>query len=481
MSAASADKIPTGINGLDEVTGGGLPKGGLIIIAGNPGTGKTLLSAGFLYHGAVNYGEKGIYVSFAESKEAFFRNMRSLGLNFEEIEREGKFRFVDMLTVRGEAVSAVLEMILREVGEFGAKRLVIDSFSAMAQAFREPHEARVILHTILSRVTRLLGCTTLLIVEVPYGENKIGLGIEEFVADGIIHLRRNELEGGRIIRDLEILKMRGAPIYEARNIFTLKGGFKALPPFEARFTEKPSRFNPIPDKGDYFSTGSPNLDEMLGGGYPKGSSVLIEIADPYVSTLQYHLVIYPTIWNFLAQGRGAIIFPSAGIDYGLILRRVKGAGLGDEEINDLLRICVKEYAGLKEAPYIVRCRGVTFSEDYAKCVEVERDIREKTHQPLLHFVGADMLIDTYGQMEALSAIRNHAARVREKGDLYMILVKPGYENISQTLGAFSEVYLKVTRRYGSVLVYGVKPRTPLYALEMDVSRGYFMPKLTQII
>ncbi|MEM2588139.1 MAG: ATPase domain-containing protein, partial [Candidatus Bathyarchaeia archaeon] len=374
MSLESADRVPTGISGLEEITGGGFPKNSLIILAGNPGTGKTIFSALFLYHGAADYDEKGVYVSFAESKEAFLKNMRGLGLDFEKLENEGKFRFLDMVTVRSEAVSTLLETILREVSGLGAKRLVIDSFSALAQAFREAHEVRVILHTILSKVTRLLGCTTILVVEVPYGENKIGLGIEEFVADGIIHLRRNELESGRIIRDLEILKMRGAPIYEARNVFTLKGGFKVLPPFEARFTEKPSRFNPIPDKGDYFSTGSPNLDEMLGGGYPKGSSVLIEIADPYVSTLQYHLVIYPTIWNFLAQGRGAIIFPSAGIDYSLILRRVKGAGLGDEEINDLLRICVKEYAGLKEAPYIVRCRGVTFSEDYAKCVEVERDI-----------------------------------------------------------------------------------------------------------
>ncbi|MEM2455140.1 MAG: ATPase domain-containing protein, partial [Candidatus Bathyarchaeia archaeon] len=334
---------------------------------------------------------------------------------------------------------------------------------------------------ILSKVTRLLGCTAILIVEVPYGESKIGLGMEEFVADGIIHLRRSELDGGRVFRDLEILKMRGVPIQESHIVFTLKGGFKALPPFKAKQVEKPCRFKPKADTEEYFSTGSPDIDEMLGGGYSRGSSILVEITDANVSTLHYHLIIYPTIWNFLVQGRGAIIFPSAGIDYSFILKRVKEAGLKEDEINSLLRILVKDYAGIKPAPYLVTCRGERFSEDYAKCLEVEREIRERTNQPILHFVGADMLIDTYGLKDALSAIRNHSVRVREKGDLYMILLKPGRPRLSEVLSAFSEFHLKITRKYGCAIIYGLKPRTPLYALEMDTSRGYFMPKLTQII
>ncbi|MEM1514980.1 MAG: ATPase domain-containing protein [Thermoproteota archaeon] len=435
----------------------------------------------FFYYGAVNYNERGVYVSFAESRERFLKNMHGLGLDFESLEREGKFRFIDMLTVRGEAISAALETILKEVSELKAKRLVIDSFSAMAQAFKETHEARVILHTILGRAIRLLGCTTILIVEVPYGENRVGLGIEEFVADGIIYLMRSEFDGGRIFREMEILKMRGAPIQEAHIAFTVKGGLKALPPFEVKVAERLSKFEPRPDTKECFSTGSQNLDEVLNGGYLKGSSVLIEIIDANVSTLQYHLIIYPTLWNFLAQGRGAIIFPSTGIDYSLILKRFEEAGFKTDEINSLLRILIRDYAGIKQAPYLVTCRGENFSEDYVKILEIERELHERTGKPILHFVGADMFIDTYGLREALSAIRNHAVRVREEGDLYMILLKQGYPRLSEVLGTFSEVHLKITRKYCSVIVYGVKPRTPLYALDMDVSKGYFMPKLTQII
>jgi circadian clock protein KaiC len=161
---------PSGIDGLDELVGGGFPRSGLIVLAGNPGTSKTIFSAQFLYRGAVDQGERGVYVSFAEDKDQFYRNMKALGLDFERLEKEGLFSFLDMLTVREAGISPVLELIISKIAELGAKRLVIDSFSAMAQAFEKPHDARIVLHTILGRVARSVGCTTLLIVEVPTGD-----------------------------------------------------------------------------------------------------------------------------------------------------------------------------------------------------------------------------------------------------------------------------------------------------------------------
>jgi circadian clock protein KaiC len=231
-------RVPSGINGLDEIINGGFPRGSLIMLAGNPGVGKTIFSAQFLYDGIANYGENGVYVSFAESRESFLKNMRGLGFDFERLEKAGRFRFLDLLTMKEEAAPAILETMLREVGDAGAKRLVIDSFSALAQSFKETREVRVLLHTILSRITRFLGCTTLIIVESPYGEAKIGFGIEEFVADGIIVLRRSRLDG-RILRELEIFKMRGTPTPEAWAVYTLKDGFKVFPPFKVKQVEKP--------------------------------------------------------------------------------------------------------------------------------------------------------------------------------------------------------------------------------------------------
>jgi len=406
--------------------------------------------------------------------------MLSLGFNFEELEKRNMFRFLDLVTAREEVAPAIMETMLREVSEFGAKRLVIDSFSAMAQAFKDAHEARIILHMVLSRVTRLMGCTAILVVEVPYGENKMGLGIEEFVADGIILLRRREFEGGRFLREMEILKMRGTSTPEARLVFTLKDGFKAFPPFKPKPIEKPSRFQPQPDTKEYFSTGSPDLDKMLGGGYPRGSTALIEIEE-HISTPQYHLISVPTAWNFGAHGRGVIILPSAGVDHNLLRLRAEEAGFTRDEINRLLRVCVKASPELKPEPYIVMFRGESLQEDYAKYLEVERELRERTGKPILHVTGVDVIADIYDVKETVLAIKSYVTRMRETGDLSILLLKLGYPDLEKILAATADIHLKITREYGIVLVHGIKPRTSLHVLEMDVSKGYPMPRLTPII
>jgi KaiC/GvpD/RAD55 family RecA-like ATPase len=471
--------VPTGIDGLDELLGGGFPRGGLIVLAGNPGTGKTTFSAQFLYRGCVNCGERGIYVSFAEDKEQFYRNMRALGLDFERLEREGSFSFLDMLTVREAGISSILELIIGKVAETGAKRLVIDSFSAMAQAFERPHDARIVLHAILGKIARSMGCTTLLVVEVPHGESRMGLGIEEFVADGIIVLKRRLLED-RPLRELEVLKMRGSPTLEVQAVFTLRGGFKVFTPFKPKLVERPSRFRPRPDAEDYFSSGSPDVDEMLGGGYPRGSLTLIEI-DGRVLSSQYQLITNPTLWNFVVQERGAIVIPTAGVDHTVVKRCVLAGGCTVDELNNLVRAFARQYPELKLEPYIVIFKGEGASEDFEKYAGVAAELRRRTRKPLLHIIGVDTLIDTYGEKEALWLIRTGLTISRAMGDLFIALLKPGYPRVAEVLGATADVHLKVTREHGVVLIYGVKPRTNLYVVEMDVSEGYPMPRLTPVI
>ncbi|MEM2153249.1 MAG: ATPase domain-containing protein [Candidatus Bathyarchaeia archaeon] len=479
MMKGNINRVPTGVSGLDELIGGGFPRGSLIVLAGNPGTGKTIFSATFIYNGIVNYGERGIYVSFAENREAFLGNMLSLGLDFEKLEEEGMFRFLDMVTAREEAAPTLMETVLREVSGFGAKRLVIDSFSALAQAFKEAHEARIILHTILSRVTRLMGCTTILIVENPHGGERIGLGIEEFVADGIITLKMTELDE-KILRVLEIFKMRGTPIPEKRLIFTLKNGFKAFPPFKPKRVEEPRRFEPQPDTEEYFSTGSPSLDEIIGGGYPRGSTVLLEL-DPRITTLQYYLVLAPTAYNFAAQGRGIIIIPTRGTDHNLIARFADMGGFTKEEINRILRVFVKEYPTLKPEPWIVAFKGESIEEYFAKHIEAEGELIKNAGMPILSIIGTDTLIDLYGVRGALIALRTRATGAREMGGLCIITLRPGHPRLTKILSAAAETHLILTRKHGSALLYGVKPRTNLHVLEMDASKGYPMPKLTPII
>ena len=160
---------------------GGLPRAGLFLVAGTPGSAKTAFSARFLYEGIIK-GDRGIYVSFAEGREAFFSETARSGLDFAKADDSGMFLYMDLLTVKNEGIPAVTQSIVDAVLDFKASRLVIDSFSAMAQAVPQLIEARSILHTILGKVIRQAECTTLLISEVPMGTSRLGLGIEEFVA-----------------------------------------------------------------------------------------------------------------------------------------------------------------------------------------------------------------------------------------------------------------------------------------------------------
>jgi circadian clock protein KaiC len=202
-----SERASTGITGLDDMIEGGFPRNSLILLAGSAGSGKTIASAHFLYHGAKNLNENGIYVSFAERREFFIENMKRFGLDFETLESQGKFKFLDLITTREDTVSSTLGMISREVLEIDAKRLVVDSFTAMAQAFRQRIDARIILH-MLDKLMSKSGCTTLLLVELPAGTKTIGLGFEEFVADGIILFETvDEREGIR--KRAVVRKMRG--------------------------------------------------------------------------------------------------------------------------------------------------------------------------------------------------------------------------------------------------------------------------------
>jgi len=165
---------------------GGFPRGSMILLGGSPGSGKTIASAQYLHHGASALNENGVYISFAEREYVFLRNMAKFGLDFEKLSREGKFKFMDMITPGSQEFSLdTINFALREAQSMRARRLVIDSFTALASAFKKEVDARVILH-LLEKLMREMDCTSLLLVEVPTGHTDLGLGFEEFVVDGLI-------------------------------------------------------------------------------------------------------------------------------------------------------------------------------------------------------------------------------------------------------------------------------------------------------
>jgi len=468
--------VPTGISGLDLLVGG-FPSGSLILLAGNPGTGKTVFSAQFIFRGVVDYGENGVYVSFSESRKVFLRNMLGFGFNFEELERQGKFRFLDMTTMKEEGVSAALNLILNEVHRLGAKRLVIDSFSAMAQAFEKPIDVRVAVHLVLSRLVRQLGCTTLIIVEVPMGSERVGVDVEEFVADGIIMLRRDEVEG-RLIRKIEILKLRGRRLKDHRHVFTLDGGFKVFPSFALKEIGKPRPFKPMPDTPTHFSTGIIELDEALGGGYPKGGIVLLEV-DENVPRGGVSSILNPVRLNFINNGNGVFSVPSAGLSADYVREGLEP--YADSRLFNR-NVWIVEFGEESQEPYIIALRGRSIMDDYERFWEHISTFKAETGKPVLGTIGYDTLEYTYPDNPAIliQQMVEMAKRVRVSGDLRINIVRPAMK-ITPHARYISDIHLKLVEVDGSLCLYGLKPRTGIYNIEVDVKEGYPKTKLTPII
>jgi len=204
----SVQRIPTGIPRFDELIGGGFPLDSMILLVGYPGAGKTTFSGQFAYSSAVKYGARSVYVSFAETKETFFRNMLRFGWDFERLEKERRVAVLDLAVTREAGLQTNLNAIIESMTSLDATKLVVDSFSAISKALNEPIDIRVMVH-LLYKFLKKAHCASILVLDQPWGSTTIRGGTAEFLADGIIHLETYFDENDRFRRQLRILKMRG--------------------------------------------------------------------------------------------------------------------------------------------------------------------------------------------------------------------------------------------------------------------------------
>lgn len=479
------ERVPTGIDGLDPLIEGGFPKGSLILLAGNPGTGKTIFSMEFLYRGAKDYGENGIYVSFSESEETIFNNVSKVfGLDLKEI--HGKVKVLDFATVMEKGLSTVLEVILKEILVSNAKRLVIDSFSAMAQAFKEPIEARSILHNILGKLVRNLGCTTLLIAEAPTGSERLGISIEEFVADGVVLLKKDHYNG-MLIREIEIKKLRGTKLEQQKFLFTLYKGVKVFPPFTISSIENFPKFEATKGTKTHYPSGIPELDEILGGnGYPRGSSVLYELGEN-VPLDALDAIVNPTAANFIMRDRGFIIVPPIGRGPEDIKDKVVSF-TGEEKFDKCARVLVfpnplvdisKPYVIVWKDPIVEKLDPV---QNFNLYIETAMKLSSELGKNVFHLLSADditFLIYGGGPL-ATSAIGRSVVANKLGKDLMIYIAMPSFPEITKVLIDVLDIHFKIEEKNGAMIFYGKKPKTIIYVIEPDASRGCRV-KLTPIL
>jgi circadian clock protein KaiC len=241
----------------------------MILLSGNPGAGKTILATQFLYSGAAKHGEKVVYVSFAETREDYLRNMLTLGMDMKALEQKGLFSFLDFMTMDETGTKDAVQMVMEEIGKIGAKRVVVDSISVILQSLGQA-ETRKFLHGFFGRIVKGMGVTTVLVGEIPFGEEKTGFGVEEFVADGVIFL--NTVKSGIAEKSvLEIAKMRGVPLGRKSFEYIIDERYGGL-----GLIVLPTRADIEVASRERLSLGVEGLDRMLNGGVYRRSVTLVE-------------------------------------------------------------------------------------------------------------------------------------------------------------------------------------------------------------
>jgi circadian clock protein KaiC len=266
-------KAPSGIAGLDEITGGGLPRGRPTLICGGAGCGKTLFAMEFLVRGATEYGEPGVFVAFEETADELAANVASLGFDVKKLERQKKLA-IDHIRVERSEIEETGEYDLEglfvrlqlAIDTVGAKRVVLDTIESLFAGLPNP----LVLRSELRRLFRWLKDRGLTVVLT--GERGEGLltrqGLEEYVSDCVIFLdhRMNEQASTRRLR---IVKYRGSTHGTNDYPFLIDSdGISILPVTSLGLDHKAFT--------ERVSTGVPRLDEMLGGrGYFRGSTILV--------------------------------------------------------------------------------------------------------------------------------------------------------------------------------------------------------------
>jgi circadian clock protein KaiC len=267
------EKAATGITGVDEITGGGLPRGRPTLVTGGPGCGKTLFGMEFLVRGAMQFGEPGLFLSFEENEHELTQNVASLGFDLTDLAKQRRLT-VDFVRAEPSEIEESgdydLEGLFVRLGhainEIGAKRVVLDTLEALFAAL--PNE--YILRAELRRLFRWLkdrGVTAVITAERGQG-TFTRHGLEEYVSDCVI-LLDHRVVNQVTTRRLRVVKYRGSA--HATNEFPFfigKDGFSVLPITSLNLGHDAP--------AERMSTGIEQLDVMLGGkGLYRASSVLV--------------------------------------------------------------------------------------------------------------------------------------------------------------------------------------------------------------
>jgi circadian clock protein KaiC len=272
LPASNPAKARTGIEGFDEITDGGLPRGRTTLLSGGPGSGKTIFALQFLVRGSRDFKEPGIFVAFEETADRLAANADAFGWNIPELQRNGALYFMDaqpspdLIQSGNFDLSGMLAALGAQIKDMGARRIVFDALDILLTLLPDPAAKRREIYRLHEWLAaRKL---TALVTSKTGGDDANSFTFMQFMVDCAVTLN-HRVELGVSQRNLRVQKFRGSSFDENESPFVIgKSGFDvAIARMLGRVDAKVTN--------ERVTSGVKRLDTMLGGGYYRGASVLI--------------------------------------------------------------------------------------------------------------------------------------------------------------------------------------------------------------
>jgi KaiC/GvpD/RAD55 family RecA-like ATPase len=346
--------------------------------------------------------------------------------------------------------------------------VLIDSIDALSERYGV-HSSKLI-NTLQKDLVEQSNADVLYVLETGM-DNRL-----DYLGDGVISFGKEEHKGRRL-RVFNIEKLRGTEITQHKYIYTLKGG--RLKTFAFKHEEMPQEIKPwkaVQDiSEDVVSTGNEELDQLIGG-VKKGSIIAIEVGGNvpsyYIDNIKAGIIS-----NFAAQSRGVAFLPSKRAPAEIVAGQI-APYLGEETYNKYVRVFealqLETFVGAENA---VALDGGDVAEDL-KWKKIEYSLQDSKH-PYLSILSFDTLESMYGG-DLVEGLTAHLTSIRRDKDIFVGILVPTDESIGK-LTNVAHTHLKIENIDGSVVLYGEKPFTELFALSFDISKGYPKANLTPIV
>lgn len=442
-----------------------------VLIKGEPGTGKTTLALDLLRR----YGT-GLYLSTRVSEEKLLEQQKAGEILLRDNRQEKQtrpeitysFAFQDQRFA--SAVDIVGSLTERVNTSENGQVIALDSWDSIAKELDMIERLKVEKSLLLMAEAKR--AKILFVSEEP------SLTTTDYLVDAIIVLRDDTFDGRRI-RRLELKKLRGSPISQRSYAYTLDQNRFSL--LEGSYVRWPSKsesksFKSIPHKQELLSSGSKDLDDFMGGGIRRGSTLLLEIDQEIGS--DGHFPIASTFRNnFIANKGSSIVLLSGSITPEMAYGSAKNC-ISVKEVEARFRIgSFEEYRPGACFFRLNRYSMAKTMETFCRQVEI---IKRKFKEPCMIFLAAERLESMFGVEELPKSIIRSVQKVKRSGDLLVLTVRASTKSKAD-LADLSDLHLKLGGTDGAQILYSVNPASQLFHISYDYGDGPVQIKMKPIV